>query len=137
MGKFLAFFSNLELLSFPHSDESSDESTFPPVNFSTTSSGINPVLQSIDSSQSSLCSDDIDCGDLWQCKFDNNFCLLEHKCCSNPTEVETDPEGDGLLVPNFRNKFSPADEDEELFTIPWGKESYINNYPKLNRPSDK
>ena len=64
------------------------------------------------------------------------FCLLEHKC-SNPTEVETDPEGDGLLVPDFRNKFSPADEDEELFTIPWGKESYINNYPKLNRPTDK
>ena len=42
-----------------------------------------------------------------------------------------------MLVPDFRNEFSPADEDEELFTIPWGKETYIKHYPKLNRPSDK
>ena len=43
---------------------------------------------------------------------------------SNPTEVEADPEGDGLLVPKFKNKFSPVDEEDELFTVPWGKETY-------------
>ena len=67
----------------------------------------------------------------------NNFDLHEHVCIFNPTEVETDLEGDGLLVPNFKNEFSPVDEEDELFTVPWGKETYVKHYPKLNRLSDK
>ena len=35
------------------------------------------------------------------------------------------------------NEFSSVDEEDELFTVPWGKETYVKHYPKLNRPSDK
>ena len=50
-------------------------------------------------------------------------------------KVEEDPEENGLLVPLFINQFTPA--DEELYSTPWGKEYYIQHYPKLCRPSDK
>ena len=35
------------------------------------------------------------------------------------------------------NRFNPVDEEEELYSVPWGKENYIQQYPKLHRPSDK
>ena len=52
-------------------------------------------------------------------------------------KVEEDPEKSGLLVPRFINRFNPVDEEEELYSVPWGKENYIQQYPKLHRPSDK
>ena len=52
-------------------------------------------------------------------------------------KVEEDPEENGLLVPLFINQFTPADEEEELYSTPWGKEYYIQHYPKLCRPSDR
>ena len=45
-------------------------------------------------------------------------------------KVEEDPEENGLLVPLFINQFTPADEEEELYSTPWGKEYYIQQYPK-------
>ena len=32
-------------------------------------------------------------------------------------EFEEDPEKNGLLVPHFVNKFDPADEEEELYSV--------------------
>ena len=52
-------------------------------------------------------------------------------------KVEEDPEKNGLHVPHFINKFDPVDEEEELYSVPWRNEYYIQQYPKLHRPSDK
>ena len=43
-------------------------------------------------------------------------------------KVEEDPEKSGLLVPRFINRFNPVDEEEELYSVPWGKENYTLNY---------
>ena len=52
-------------------------------------------------------------------------------------KVEEDPEKNGLLVPRFINRFNPVDEEEELYSVPWGMENYVQQYPKLHRQSDK
>ena len=44
-------------------------------------------------------------------------------------KVEEDPEKNGLLVPHFVNKFDPPDEEKELYSVPLGKEYYIQQYP--------
>ena len=43
-------------------------------------------------------------------------------------KVEEDPEENGLLVPLFINQFTPADEEEELYSTPWGKETRSITY---------
>ena len=44
------------------------------------------------------------------------------------------PEEKGFLVPEFMEKY----DNDDLFAIPRGKESFLNCYPKLDRTaSDK
>ena len=53
------------------------------------------------------------------------------------TGFEEDPEASGLLIPNFLNEYHVVDEEEELYGVKWGKEVYLQNFPKLDRPSEK
>ena len=53
------------------------------------------------------------------------------------TGFEEDPEASGLLIPNFLNEYHVVDEEEELYGVKWGKEVYSQNFPKLDRPSEK
>ena len=44
-------------------------------------------------------------------------------------KVEVDPEKNELLFTHFVNK--PADEEKELYSVPLGKEYYIQQYPTI------
>ena len=63
--------------------------------------------------------------------------MMLHHFLELSTGFEEDPEASGLLIPNYLNEYHVVDEEEELYGVKWGKEVYLQNFPKLDRPSDK